>query len=173
MFFKKILNRISKKKIEVGDGCVIKNGVCFFPQRVKIGEYVYLGPNYYLNGKGGIEIKRGTIIGPNLVIWTVNHNYASDALVPYDEVDLLRKVTINECVWIGEGVKIYPGVNVGKGSILAMGSVITEDVPENCIVIGNPAKVVKELASYRLALIEKDKLYLKLSNGIKIDKIKK
>lgn len=52
-------------------------------------------------------------------------------------------ITVGENVWIGSSVNILPGVTIGDGAIIGMGSTVTKDVPQNAIVAGNPAKVVK------------------------------
>ena len=56
---------------------------------------------------------------------------------------------IEENVWVGSRALILKGVRVGKGSIVAAGAVVTKNVPPNCIVAGNPAKVVKENISWK------------------------
>lgn len=55
-----------------------------------------------------------------------------------------KPIIIEDCVWIGEYARICKGVTIGHGSIVAANSVVTKDVPSNCIVAGNPAKIVKE-----------------------------
>ena len=55
------------------------------------------------------------------------------------------KVTIKDNVWIGKDVKILKGVTIGKNSIVAIGSVVTKDIPANAIVAGNPAVIVKDI----------------------------
>ena len=53
-------------------------------------------------------------------------------------------VIIEDNVWIGEMVSILPGVTIGKNSIIGSNSVVTKSIPENCIAVGNPAKIVKK-----------------------------
>ena len=56
-----------------------------------------------------------------------------------------NSIVIEENVWIGTNAIILPGVKIGKNSIIGGGAVVTKDVPENVIVAGNPAKIIKEL----------------------------
>ncbi|MDR2406844.1 MAG: sugar O-acetyltransferase, partial [Bacteroidales bacterium] len=52
-------------------------------------------------------------------------------------------VVIEDNVWIGDKVTILPGVHIGYGSIIGANAVVTKDVPANCVVGGNPAKIIK------------------------------
>ena len=54
-------------------------------------------------------------------------------------------VIIGDYVWVGANVTICPGVTIGKGSVIGAGSVVTKDIPENCIAVGNPCKVLREI----------------------------
>lgn len=129
----------------IGVGCQIHDGYFGAPERIAIGNYVYIGPQAYIGGLGGVEIGDGTIIAMRVIIRSSTHRYdGSDlASLPFDDVALLKRVCIGECVWIGDHVLICPGVTIGEGSIVAMGSVVSKDVPPLSVVAGNPARVVK------------------------------
>lgn len=107
----------------------------------KIGEFSCLKDSY-IESSGGVEIGSYVHSGRGLVIWSSNHIYNAD-MIPFNYKYNFKSVKIHNFVWIGEGVKILPGVNIGYGAIIAMGSVITKDVPNYAIVGGNPAKVIK------------------------------
>ena len=62
--------------------------------------------------------------------------------MPYDRVRLVKPVYIGDYVWVGMRVSIIPGIRIGEGAIIGMGSVVFEDVPPLAIVIGNPAKII-------------------------------
>ncbi len=116
---------------------------CNYPERVRLGNHIYIGPWALLHSQGGLIIKDGVIIGPRVSVYTYNHNYMNGAAVPYDGMILKKPVVINEGVWIGGNVVIVPGVVVGKGAVIGAGSVVTRDIPEMAVVGGNPAKVIK------------------------------
>lgn len=63
---------------------------------------------------------------------------------PGDQLLNAKEVIIEDNVWIGESVSIMHGVTIGKGSIVSANSVVTKDIPENTIVVGNPAKPIKK-----------------------------
>ncbi|MGO2320484.1 MAG: DapH/DapD/GlmU-related protein, partial [Vibrio toranzoniae] len=54
-------------------------------------------------------------------------------------------INVGDNVWLGGGVIIFPGVNIGKNSVIGAGSVVTKDIPENVVAVGNPCKMLKSL----------------------------
>ena len=82
-------------------------------------------------------------MGPQVFIWTWNHNYYAPEALPYDRVCIEGPVTINDNVWVGAKATIIPGVTIGEGAVIAMGAVVTKDVPPCAVVGGNPAKILK------------------------------
>lgn len=118
-----------------------------------------IGINSILRSVNSITIGAFTAIGDNVVI-TDNNNHPIDPdfrkkmrLEP--QGGDLRKwkhadnapIVIGENVWIGENVRIQKGVNIGDNSIIAASSVVTKDVPSNCIVGGNPARILKYIST--------------------------
>ena len=85
-------------------------------------------------------IEDNVLIGPEVKIATVNHDLG-------DRHNLLHfgKVTIKENAWICIGAIICPSVTIGKNAVVAAGAVVTKDVPDNVVVGGNPAKVIKKI----------------------------
>ncbi|HBC89419.1 MAG TPA: acyltransferase [Lentisphaeria bacterium] len=112
--------------------------------KIKERTIIHVGPNTLLYAVGGLEIGSYCHFARNLCVFTTNHNYHGDRL-PYatSEQDIKKKVVIEDLVWIGMNVSIVPGVTVGEGAIIAMGAVVTKDVPKYAVVGGNPAKVLK------------------------------
>lgn len=113
------------------------------PDNLVVGDYSYIGGDCFLSTEGGIEIGKGTSIAFSTVILSSNHNWNSTRMIPYDEYSITKKVIIGDYCWIGCHSKIAPGVNIGEGAIVAMGSVVTQNVPRGAIVGGNPARIIK------------------------------
>ncbi len=112
-------------------------GVCF--ERVKIGNNVYTGGNLLFMARGGITIEDGAWIAANVQLISNNHDM-------YDRAVLVCKpVLIKSDAWIGTGATILPGVCVGAHAVVGAGAVVTKDVPDYAVVVGNPARIVKTL----------------------------
>ena len=118
----------------------------------------HLKSNTYIECIGGVEIGEYFHTGRDLVILSTNHNYESTK-IPYDETYIKKKVIIKDFVWCGIGVKILPGVTIGEGAIIAMGAVVTKDVPPYAIVGGNPAKVIKYRDIEKFEILKEKKEY--------------
>ncbi len=115
-----------------------------FPESISIKDNVYIGPGGYIAAYGGLRVGSNVIIGPKVNIHTSNHNYRSKHKTPYDEINIRKLVSIADSCWIGANVSILPGISIGEGSIVAMGSVVTKNVDSYSIVSGNPATVVSQ-----------------------------
>lgn len=111
-------------------------------RKFEIDSTSHLKSNTFIECTGGVSIGRYFHVGRGLTIFSVSHNYESNA-IPYDSTILYKKVIIRDFVWCGANVTILPGVTVGEGAVLGAGSVVTKDVPDGAIVGGNPAKVIK------------------------------
>lgn len=145
-------------------------------KNIEWGDYIYIGPYAYIWATGGLKIGNNVIIGPRVTIHTSNHNYENRKLLPYDGKTILKRVIIEDNVWIGDHVLITLGVIIGEGSIIAMGSVVTKDVPKCSLVGGNPAKIIKKLNIEEYESLKKQKkfyLKYKFQGKIKWKKIRR
>ena len=149
---------------------ISKNARLTYASKIQIGKWVHIGNRCYLNGKGGIEIGAGTISGPEVVILSSTHRHNQETLIPYDEHDELRPVRIGRAVWLGYRSMIVPGVTIGDGAIIAMGAVVTKDVPIDAIVGGNPANAISHRdAKWITTMIDSESYYIKayMKEGLK------
>ncbi len=110
---------------------------------ITIGDRTGIGARAFLAGQGGITIGNDVITGPNIQIFSENHNF-TDLTQTIKEQGVTKHLTIigNNC-WLGGGVTILAGITIGDGCVVAAGSVVTKSVPPNSIVAGVPAKVIK------------------------------
>jgi acetyltransferase-like isoleucine patch superfamily enzyme len=107
--------------------------------RSRIGERCGLWAG---TSEGRIEIEADALLGPEVFITVSNYEY-EDRLIPITvQTRHEASVRIESFTWIGRGVTILPGVNVGRGAIVAAGAVVVRDVPPWAIVAGVPARVV-------------------------------
>lgn len=86
----------------------------------------------------------GASIAPNVVIVGSNHVFSDPTKTIKSQGTSSKGIVVDDDVWIGANVTILDGVHVGKGSVVAAGAVVNKDVPPMTIVVGVPAKVVKE-----------------------------
>jgi maltose O-acetyltransferase len=112
------------------------------PERLYIGDNVGIDTRCYIQAVGGCHIGHGSQIAGETIILTVEHQYTGGESLPYDSVRLVKPVYIEDYVWIGVRASIAPGVRIGEGAIVGMGSVVMQDVPPLAIVAGNPAQVL-------------------------------
>lgn len=112
-----------------------------FGKNIKIGKNVFINSGCRFQDQGGITIGNGSLIGHNVVMATINHDYN-----PKKRGTMyLKPIVLEENSWIGSNATILPGITIGANSIVAAGSVVTKDVPANTIVAGNPAKFMSNL----------------------------
>ena len=165
---KEIRNYLAKRRLKsCGENVVFCGGIKFHrPKGISIGNNVWIGERARFSGDGGagIEIGNNVIFGPEVVIWSSNHNYYSPEMLPYDKELVPRKVTIEDNVWIGCRACIAPGVTIGEGAVVAMGAVVTNDVPKGAVVGGNPAKVLKYRDMEKYELLKKEQIFNNFSD---------
>jgi len=103
----------------------------------------------FCNSNVKIRCKNSITIGYNVAI---SHDVTimdSDAHgIDYNGYEMTKPVVIGDNVWIGTRATILKGVNIRNGAVVAAGAVVTKDIPENCIVAGVPAKIIKENVSW-------------------------
>ncbi len=110
---------------------------------ISIGEGSGLGLN--ANIQGPLTIGRWVMMGPDVLIYTRNHQWTRTDIPMIEQGDTEPlPVVIEDDVWIGARVIILPGVHIGKGSVIAAGSVVTKDVEAYTVVGGVPARVIKK-----------------------------
>lgn len=108
-----------------------------------VGDNVGLGSHGFFGCAGGVYIGSDTIFGNFVSIHSENHNY-SDLTLPIRKQGVNHKgIVIGENCWIGAKVTILDGAEIGSGSIIAAGAVVKGKFPDNCILGGIPAKILK------------------------------
>jgi len=145
------LNALSENGIRIGNNVTIgKNSVLVCTGVIKnkgsgilIGNNCAIGAQSFLGGQGGIEIQDDVIMGPGVKIFSENHNFDKHDILIRLQGESRKGVLIRSNCWIGASVTILDGVKIGDGCVVAAGSVVTNEMPDNSIIAGVPAKVIK------------------------------
>ena len=139
------------KNFTTGTGCRIEAYKFFSDSpEMMIGNNVQINDYVHLACGKSLIIEDDVLIASKVYISDINHgNYSGENQSFPEEKAKNRKIfskTVKICenVWIGESAIILPGIEIGKNSVIGAGSVVTKNVPENCIVAGNPAKIIKK-----------------------------
>ncbi|KAJ1645117.1 hypothetical protein J3B02_003691 [Coemansia erecta] len=129
----------------VGDNNAIIDSPVYFDY----GCNTHVGKRFYMNGMcvildcARVDIGDDVMFGPGVHIYTAEHPV--DPKKRLEGLESARPVKIGSNVWIGGNAVILPGVTIGDNVTVGAGSVVTKDVPENVVVAGNPAKIIKQV----------------------------
>lgn len=110
---------------------------------LSVGARTFINYNFTALDVAPITIGDDVQIGPNVQLLTPTHPVEPQPR--RDKLEAAKPITVDDNVWIGGGAIVLPGVTVGQNSVVGAGAVVTRDVPANVVVVGNPARVVKEL----------------------------
>lgn len=129
---------------EIPEGVTVLAPVYFdYGNYTKLGKGTFVNHGCYFMDGGTVTVGENVFIGPFCGFYTATHpmNYT-------DRNKGLEKalpITVGDNCWFGANVSVMPGVTIGSGCVIAAGSVVTEDVPDNSMVAGVPAVVKKEI----------------------------
>ena len=132
--------KICGKNFRVG-----RNVVFYNPSKLSIGKDVYIAFGCWLSSGGGINIEDEVTIGPYCSITSGSHKRVNGSY--FNTGSTYDPVIIGKGSWIGSHCVITAGCNLGNGSVLGAGAVCVEDVPDNSLVAGVPARVIKKIDS--------------------------
>lgn len=130
---------------ELGEGCYIEPPFYanWAGRHVHLGDFVYANFGLTCVDDTHIYIGDRTMLGPNVTIATANHPLLPELREKAYQYNL--PVHIGKNCWFGAGVIVVPGVTIGDNTVIGAGSVVTKDIPANCLAVGNPCKVLREL----------------------------
>lgn len=158
-----------KKKQDILKGLLGKTGTNIYieaPAYFAYGCNTYIGENFYANFNlvivDDIEVYIGdnVMIAPNVTMSVTGHPIDPEYRRGGTQFSL--PIHIEDDVWIGANAVILPGVTIGKNSVIGAGSVVTHDIPENCVAVGSPCRVLRKIS-------EKDKEYYRKDKKVNLD----
>ncbi|MDD6104721.1 MAG: sugar O-acetyltransferase [Ruminococcus sp.] len=130
---------------DIGEGCYIEPP--FYAnwggRHVHLGNFIYANFGLTCVDDTHIYIGDHTMLGPNVTIATANHPLLPELREKAYQYNL--PVHIGRNCWFGAGVIVVPGVTIGDNTVIGAGSIVTKDIPSNCLAVGNPCRVLREL----------------------------
>ena len=130
----------------VGDGTVVMpQFTCDYGYNIRLGRNVFINYHCMFLDCAPIDIGNDVQIGPAVQLYTAQHPL--EANVRRSGLESARPIRIGNDVWIGGGAVVLPGVTIGDRSVVGAGSVVVGSLPADCVAVGNPARVVRALAS--------------------------
>ncbi|NCD72083.1 sugar O-acetyltransferase [Mucilaginibacter agri] len=114
-----------------------------FGENINIGKNVFVNHGCTFMDRGGIILEDNVLIGPKVNLITTNH-----PLNPAERrATVSYPIVIKKGAWVGAAATVLPGVTVGENAVIAAGAVVTKDVPDNTVVGGIPAQIIKSIRS--------------------------
>ena len=131
---------------------------CEYGRNIFVGDRVIINMNCTFVDNHRIDIGNDVLIASNVQIYTATHStrVGERMAEPQDGggvacYTLARPVRIEDGAWIGGGAILLPGVTIGRNSVVGAGSVVTRSIPANCVAVGNPCRVIRQIDNGELA----------------------
>ena len=122
---------------------IMPNFYCDYGFNIEIGEKFYSNHNLVILDANKVEFGDNVFIGPNCGFYTSGHPL--DYQTRNKGLEYAKPIKVGSNVWIGGNVCVMPGVTIGDNVVIGAGSVVNKDIPSNCVAVGNPCKVIKEI----------------------------
>ena len=124
-----------------GDTFINQPFYCDYGSNIRVGRRFFANFNFTVLDEAPVTVGDDCFIGPNVSIYTACHS--TDPVERNSRREWAKPVTIGDNVWIGGSVTILPGVTIGSNVTIGGGSVVVKDIPDGCVAVGNPCRVVK------------------------------
>ena len=134
---KKILGKVG------GEFLIEQPFICDYGYNIEIGKNFYSNHNLTILDANKVEFGDNVFIGPNCGFYTAGHPL--DYKTRNKGLEYAKPIKVGNNVWFGGNVTVLPGVEIGDNSVIGAGSVVTKEIQENSIAVGNPCKVIKKI----------------------------
>ncbi|AMO58798.1 maltose acetyltransferase [Endozoicomonas montiporae] len=127
----------------VTDAVIEPNFQCDFGYNIHLGKNFYANHNCVILDCSLVNIGDNVMFGPNVTLSAPGHPLNVEGRVA--GLEFSKPITIGNNVWLGASVTVNPGVTIGDNTVIGSGSVVTKDIPANCVAVGVPCRFVKSL----------------------------
>lgn len=118
--------------------------VCDYGYNIHVGENFYSNHNLVILDCAEVRFGDNVFIAPNCGFYTAGHPL--DPIERNKGLEYARPIIVGDNVWFGAGVSVLPGVRIGNNCVIGAGSVVTRDIPDNSLAVGNPCRVIRDLS---------------------------
>lgn len=116
---------------------------CSYGKNTYLGDHVFINYMCVILDNNEVRIGNHVMIGPSVQIYTAAHDLLAESRIK--GMEIAKPIVIEDNVWIGGGAILLPGVRIGKNAVVGAGSVVSRNVPANTVVVGNPARVIRQI----------------------------
>lgn len=116
---------------------------CDYGYNIEVGDNFYANYNLVILDVGKVKIGDNVMFAPNVAIYTAGHPVHPDSRNSGYEYGI--DISIGNNVWLGGNTIVNPGVKIGNNVVIGSGSVVTKDIPDNVIAVGNPCRIIREI----------------------------
>jgi maltose O-acetyltransferase len=128
----------------IGKQVIINKPFYFdYGAHISIGDRFYANYDCLLLDANHIIIGNDVQFGPKVSLLTAGHPL--DASIRHTGLEFAKRIVIEDGVWLGANVIVNPGITIGRNSVIGSGSVVTKDIPPNCLAYGNPCRVIRQI----------------------------
>ena len=125
------------------DFLIEQNFQCDYGYNIEIGENFYSNHNLVILDPAKVTFGNNVFIGPNCGFYTPEHPIKAEERNKM--LEYAKPITVGNNVWFGGNVTVLGGVTIGDNSVIGAGSVVTKNIPSNCVAVGNPCRVIKTI----------------------------